>query len=162
MVNIFGIKGGVGATTVAAALTVLTEGTLISDDADPVLNASTGIATVTLGDGPTFHDSGILGVYQTPPDGSIVVVTNCYLALRKAVAANLAGCQVVAIIEPGRALDAKDVTDVLGTRVVAIPRDPTISRCVDAGLLTTRLPRVLADPLLGAIEAQEAREAADA
>jgi len=49
------------------------------------------------------------------------------------------------VTEPDRALTRTDVEDVLGVPVRAeVPWAPAIARAVDAGLLTTRLPRVLA------------------
>ena len=60
------------------------------------------------------------------------------------------------INEPGRALDAKDIEAVTGVPVVTatVPYETAIARTIDAGLLTTRLPRSLARalrPLVAAI-----------
>ncbi|MBW3615154.1 MAG: hypothetical protein KY439_07595 [Actinobacteria bacterium] len=79
---------------------------------------------------------------------SLLVLRPCYLALRRALAAPLRPSAVVLIAEPNRSLDARDVEDVLGVPVRAVvPYDPRIARCVDAGLLSARLPR----PLLAAL-----------
>ena len=52
------------------------------------------------------------------------------------------------INEPGRALTATDIEAILGRPIVAtVAYDPAISRAVDSGLLTTRVPRVLARAL---------------
>ena len=60
------------------------------------------------------------------------------------MAAPIAPSSVVVIDEPGRALSAHDVSEVLGVPVAAtVPIDAAVARAVDAGLLTTRLPRSL-------------------
>ena len=77
-------------------------------------------------------------------DHSLLVIRPCYLALRRALAAPIRPSAVVLVTEPGRALTAADVEDVLGVPVRAeIPWHERIARAVDAGLLTTRLPRLL-------------------
>lgn len=79
---------------------------------------------------------------------SLLVIRPCYLALRSAVAAPVRPSAVVLVEEPKRSLDATDVEDVLGVPVCAVvPWDPSIARCVDAGLLASRLPRPLAAAL---------------
>lgn len=74
---------------------------------------------------------------------SLLVTRACYLA----VMAALEGPRpdgVVLVREPGRALGARDVADVVGAPVVqTVPWDPAISRSVDSGLLLRRLPRSL-------------------
>jgi hypothetical protein len=46
--------------------------------------------------------------------------------------------------EPGRGLGQRDVEHALGVPVEAIVSlDPSVSRAVDAGLLASRLPRVM-------------------
>ena len=74
---------------------------------------------------------------------SLLVLRLCYLGVR-------AACEqprpdgVIVVEEPGRALRSADVASALGIAVVArIPFDPTISRAVDAGLLASRMPRLL-------------------
>jgi MinD-like ATPase involved in chromosome partitioning or flagellar assembly len=79
---------------------------------------------------------------------SLLVLRPCYLSLRRAVAAPMRPSGVVVVSEPGRALGADDVEEVLGVPVRArISVDPAIARAVDAGLLAGRLPRGLAHPL---------------
>ncbi len=79
---------------------------------------------------------------------SLLDLRPCYLALRRALAAPLRPSAVVLVAEPRRSLDAGDVEDVLGVPVRAIvPYDAAIARCVDAGLLSARMPR----PLLAAL-----------
>ena len=84
-------------------------------------------------------------------DASLVVVRGCYLTLRRAVRAPrpLARASgVVLVAEPGRSLGRRDVADVLDRPVLAeVPVRAAIARAVDAGLLPTRLPEVLARPV---------------
>lgn len=83
----------------------------------------------------------------------LLVTRPCYLALRAATAGPVP-TGVVLVTEPGRALGAADVSAVVGAPVVArVPVDPAIARVVDAGLLTSRLPRPLRrlDGLLGPV-----------
>ena len=82
---------------------------------------------------------------------SLLVTRACYLALRRAAAAPCRPDGVVLVTEPGRALRAADVARAVGAPVVAsVSHDPAIARAVDAGLLTARLPRLLARELRGA------------
>lgn len=78
---------------------------------------------------------------------SILVVRPCYLALRRAShAPNPDG--IIVVEERSRALRPRDVEQVVGSRILAtVPIDPTISRCVDAGLLAMRIPPLLASSL---------------
>lgn len=79
---------------------------------------------------------------------SLLVLRPCYLALRKAMAAPLRPSAVVLVEEEKRSLDALDVEDVLGVPVRAVvPWHPAIARSVDAGLLGSRLPGMLAGAL---------------
>jgi len=88
-------------------------------------------------------DSAPTATLVAESDRSLLVLRPCYLALRRAVAAPRPS-GVVLVCEPDRALAAADVEDVLGVRVIAeIPWDPAVARAVDAGLLSTRLPRRL-------------------
>lgn len=82
---------------------------------------------------------------------SVLVTRQCYLALRRVVAHGPRPTGVVLVCEPGRALTGRDVEHAVGAPVVAeIPWDPAISRAVDAGMLTSRMPRSLSQPLLEA------------
>lgn len=74
---------------------------------------------------------------------SVVVVRNCYLALRRLSALPERRRTVVLIEEAGRALSRRDVAGVAPGPVVAVPWDPGVARAVDAGLLASRLPRAL-------------------
>jgi hypothetical protein len=82
-------------------------------------------------------------------DASVVVVRGCYLALRRAVRSPVLACTVGAVLvdEPGRSLARREVADVLGVPILArVPIRDQVSRAVDAGVLATRLPDVLARP----------------
>lgn len=75
---------------------------------------------------------------------SVLVVRPCYLALRRAVAVGVRPTGVVVVSEPWRALRAGDVAQAVGAPVLAeVPVDAAVARVVDAGLLTSRLPRSL-------------------
>ncbi len=94
---------------------------------------------------------------------SLLVTRPCYLSLRRAArlvagrgdadaVGSLVPSGVVVVREQGRALEARDVADVLGVEVRAeVPLDPVVARAVDAGLLASRLPRSLARSLQGLI-----------
>jgi hypothetical protein len=104
------------------------------------------------------HRVVIDGGTGTPPaalhelvDRSLLVTRSCYLALRRAVASQLRPSGIVLVSEPGRALRAVDVETAVGAPVIAtVAIDPAVARAVDAGLLTSRLPRVIQRDLRGA------------
>jgi hypothetical protein len=79
-------------------------------------------------------------------DRSLLFLRLCFLAVqaaRAAVGANRVD-DLVIVEEPGRSLTCADMTSALGVPVAArVPVDPSISRAVDAGLLTARMPRML-------------------
>jgi len=79
---------------------------------------------------------------------SLLVTRPCYLALRDAVALPVRPTGVVLVDEPGRGLRGADVEHALGVPVEATVRiDPSVARAVDAGLLSSRPPRVIAREL---------------
>lgn len=101
--------------------------------------------------GTTLPPSELLHLSDT----CLLVVRPCYLALRRAMtmAPSLDPwvTGVVLVTEPGRALRGTDVARSLGVPVVAeVPLDPAVARAVDAGLLLSRLPRALSQPLASA------------
>lgn len=103
-------------------------------DADVVVDAGASTPSPDLVDGAT----------------SLLVVRPCYLALRRIVTSGVTPDAVVVVNEPGRALTATDVGRAVGAPVVAnLPFDPAVSRAVDAGMLSTRLPRTLDQGLEG-------------
>ncbi|HEY7437779.1 MAG TPA: hypothetical protein VIC35_00115 [Acidimicrobiia bacterium] len=121
---------------------------------DPPAEAEAGAAlAVALRDAevPTIVDAG---VPATPAaralvevaDASLIVLRECYLALRNATRSGLSARArgLVVVDEPGRALSSREMTDVLGLPTVATVRSHEgVARCVDAGVLTTRMPRDL-------------------
>lgn len=141
---------------VAPDLTLVPRGAAPLDAVAP--DACAALATRLRGDDRTTVADVALGPFTSPAlaavvegaDASVVVVRGCYLALRRAVrvpaVANASG--VVVVDEPGRALGAREVADVLGLPVLAtVPVRAAIARVVDAGVLPTRVPDALARPL---------------
>jgi hypothetical protein len=94
------------------------------------------------GTGPAWQTATVAGAR------SVLVVRNCYLALRRAVQHPLRPDGVVLVTEPGHALDVRDVEAVMvGVSVTTVRVDPAVGRAVDAGLLAVRLPRGLRSDL---------------
>jgi hypothetical protein len=84
-------------------------------------------------------------------DPTLLVTRGCYLALRRAVRDLLPPAGVILVEEPGRALGANEVAEVVGAPIVArVPVRPAIARAIDAGVLAARLPVAL-DLAAGAI-----------
>ena len=106
-------------------------------------------ALLTADGRPVVADCGSApdGVARTVAAGatrSVLVTRLCFLSLRRALVAPIRPSEVVLLIEPGRALVRRDVEDCVGAPVVAeVAVDPLVARAVDAGLLSTRLPRGL-------------------
>ncbi len=102
---------------------------------------------------PTFVD---LGTASTPAaqavlevsDVVLMVVRGCYLTLRRAVAApGLVATHGILLVDEGRSLGAREVSDVLGRPVLArFPVRAAIARAIDAGVIASRLPEQLARP----------------
>lgn len=75
---------------------------------------------------------------------SLLVTRACYLALRRAAAAPMRPSGIILLTEAGRTLSRSDIESVLGAPVRAeIAMDPAVARAVDAGVLSSRLPRGL-------------------
>ncbi|NLV56149.1 MAG: hypothetical protein GXY13_11110 [Acidimicrobiales bacterium] len=82
---------------------------------------------------------------------SLLVVRNCYLGLRRAVAPPVQPSGLVLVREPGRSLTRRDVESCIAAPVVAdVEVDRAMARAVDAGLLLHRTPRAVAAALRGA------------
>lgn len=117
--------------------------------------APLGSFTRAPGDDVVVVDAGVLHGLDAPAasvvaraDRSLLVMRPCFLALRRAARLGGRPHGVVLVTEPGRALGAADVSDVLGAPVLAeVPVDASISRAVDAGLLAVRCPQVLVSAL---------------
>lgn len=99
--------------------------------------------------GPVVVDAGLLpggvaGYIVDAADLSLLVLRPCYLALRRAIAQSRRPDGLIVVGEAGRALGSADMSDVLRVPVRAeIDHDPVVARAVDAGLLASRLPRIL-------------------
>lgn len=102
--------------------------------------------------GPVVADVGVVGgeVSGVRPmlcatgDRTTLVVRACYMALQRARSLPVVVDDIVEVVEGGRALRTLDIESVLGQRVSSrLGFDPLISRTVDAGLMTRRLPRPL-------------------
>ena len=128
----------------------------------PAAEAGAALA-VALRDGPvpTLVDAGVADgpagrALLEVSDATIVVVRGCYLTLRRSVRHPALGraAGLVVVEEPGRAIGAKEIADVLGRPVVArVPARDAIARAVDAGVLAHRLPDALARPTVTALRA---------
>lgn len=172
-ITLVGAKGGSGTSTVAAALALhlaksqpvdLVDQAAAPDLAGllgmpsgqhrtiitPALNLYTGSGIV--GDGTAavrVIDAGT-DHYRTTRGASRYLVTReCYLSLRRASALDLSDyAGLVLVQEPGRALGASDVAQVLGLPIAArIPIRSSIARAIDAGVLATRLPETLGEAM---------------
>lgn len=158
----YAAKGGQGCSTVAtvAALMSAEHGPTIlvgGPDVAALLAQPAGSETFEVGAltvAPTVPEDydpsrhALIIDAGTDPDAECygvryLVTRPCYLALRRAMhTARPDG--VVLITEPGRALDASDVAEVVGAPIRAeVATDPAVARAVDAGLLASRLPRTL-------------------
>ena len=134
--------------------------------------AADGLALLPRGDGPLSSERAevlarLLAVDDRPvvvdcgtdPGGvalavagsatrSVLVTRPCFLALRRATSLAVRPSEIVLLTEPGRALGRVDVERAVGAPVVAeVAVDPQVARAVDAGLLTSRLPRAFARDL---------------
>jgi len=92
-------------------------------------------------------DAGRCGTVALPSAATQIVITRgCYLSLRRFAelsALSESETRIVLIDEPGRALTQRDVEAALGRVDVTLPWDPAVARAVDAGLLSSRMPRSL-------------------
>ncbi|MEO6987176.1 MAG: hypothetical protein ABI239_00835 [Aquihabitans sp.] len=108
------------------------------------LLAATG-GTVVVDCGRLDGDHPVAVTVAAEADRSLLVTRLCFLGLRRAAQAPLRPSGVVVIREPGRALTVADAERTIGAPVVAdVMIDPAVGRAIDAGLLTSRLPRSLA------------------
>ena len=76
----------------------------------------------------------------------VLVVRNCYLALRRVVWQPQRPDVAAVVIEPDWPLTATDVADILpDVPKVVVAWDPKVAGIIDAGLLAARYPDALAD-----------------
>lgn len=117
--------------------------------------AAAGITANSLDDAIGYHRNDFEHiVIDNPPTGAIDdglvigVVTNCYLNLRTWTANSSHVDLFIYRHTPGRALTCCDVETVIGQPIaVTITDDAAISRSVDSGLITTRPPASLTNPI---------------
>ena len=75
-------------------------------------------------------------------DHCLLVTRPCFLSLRRAAQAPTRPSGVILVDEPGHSVGGREVERATGAPIVAtVSFDPAIARAVDAGLLTSRLPR---------------------
>lgn len=171
--NFYTVKGGQGATTLAAAAAVRTA-KLLPDHTTTIVVADQGeledlaaafgvsmpswdgIIEVPLHEGSLtaysreaamcadiIEPDYTIGHEWRPGTNNVLVIRACYLALRRAVSKDDRPDLAVFIPEPGRALGRDDIERALGCKVIEAPWDPAVSRAVDAGILTFKVPATL-------------------
>ncbi|HYZ98440.1 MAG TPA: hypothetical protein VE575_06790 [Acidimicrobiales bacterium] len=152
-VSVVAPKGGQGATTVAATLAVLAAVLGVSRDRTEPWDVCGNHRQLVAATSRPARWAGDVQIIDGPApgaDSTVLVVRNCYLAVRKAAAVAWVGQRadhVVVIREPGRAITPRDIAATVGlpaTVVTTLEADPAVARSVDAGLLTRpRPPRSL-------------------
>lgn len=147
----------------------LAAGTRDPGDLDRLrLAATSHLGLVPAGGATSFDDHSLVDLAHAVPEHTIVdfgtlqppealrpliradwlVLRPCYLALRKAARLDRRPQGVVVVREPGRALTSRDIQSVVGAPVVGeVTVNESVARSVDAGLLSTRLPRRLAEEI---------------
>lgn len=129
---------------VAPDLQVIVRGKgVLSPDAEVLVEALADFDQLTIVDCGTLSTAVAVGMAAAATQ-RLVVTRPCYLALRALRATPVRPTGVIMVDERGRALGRSDVEAVVGAPVIAsIASDPAIARALDAGLLSTRLPRGL-------------------
>ncbi len=90
-------------------------------------------------------DAQRLDQLDARPGGLFVVVLRgpCYLGLRTITTCGVRADGIVLLMEPGRSLTRRDVSDVCDVPVIAeIAVTANVARTIDAGLLVSRLHRL--------------------
>jgi hypothetical protein len=94
---------------------------------------------------------GAAATVAASAERGVLVTRPCFLALRRAARAAVRPTEAILVAEPGRSLTRRDLEAALGVPVVAVVEvDPAVARAVDAGLLSSRLPRGLGRELRSA------------
>lgn len=123
-------------------------------------------------DAGTVTDTSPSIRFVIDPHKAILVTRACYIALKRAVALQTPSpAGIILIEEPGRALGALDVEDVIGAPIAGrvaetlgapvmatVPRSAATARAVDAGMLSFRLPKELDRPLTELVEGKGGKE----
>jgi Mrp family chromosome partitioning ATPase len=132
------IPRGSGALVDERRARVLAE--VLAADPRPVV-VDAGLVEERHSGGPAPHVGRVLVVSATR---SLLVTRACVVALHRAKRLSVRPAGVVLVQGDRRALDRRDVEQLLEAPVVAeVPEDDATARRVDAGLLTARLPRDL-------------------
>lgn len=159
-IHVYGAKGGVGTSTVAAliALEAQRDGYRVSlrageshGDADRVADLRGILGHVDRSDdlyiclGPDDGPPLIVrdqGVWDGSHDGDgpvYIVARACYLSARRMVDLPRRVTGIILVEEPGRALQVADIEAVAERPVVArVPVTERTARFIDSGLLATR------------------------
>jgi hypothetical protein len=161
-INLVGAKGGVGTSVLTVALAMHFDASAYGPSLRAVQDHRAIAALpppevdeviTSFGDGShRFRDAGTdmhLPDANVWPWRNVLVVDNSYLALRTVRLAATQFDGLIVMMRPQRALLLADVRDVLPTvpLVGTVDESVEMARCIDAGLLRTRLPRLFARQL---------------
>ena len=164
-ITLIGVGGGTGTSTVAAVLALIGRTMVPTELVTGEHDRTAALLGVALDEDPRGEILGGLRLVVAPSGNSELTVVDggalagtppmphgpgerrlgvlrgpCYLALRSVLAAGQHGLDgLILVAEPGRALSARDATDVTGLDVVAtVLASPAVARIIDAGLLASR------------------------
>ena len=172
-IQFIGAKGGVGASTIAATTGLLYaaagQRTLLLDhskygDLSAILGLSNTdrlrevvnnldlapVDPISIVNYSSYdyvlHDAGLDRVSLAAT--TVLVSTTCYLAARRVVSKDMSADRLVCMAGNGRALTPADIERATGVPLAAtVLEDPLVARCIDAGILTSRIPRQLREQL---------------
>jgi hypothetical protein len=154
-------KGGLGTTTVACAIALtysrthptlkvgLVDGSRFNDclsvlglnPQSPSIDGVTVIGKEAEGYDVLVIDAGVTD--KLDPEAIIVnVVRNEYLSLKAETFARLSNDFTVALIHDEYALNAKDVSNIVSSKVFNFPISSAMSRAIDAGMFTSRFEQL--------------------
>lgn len=130
------------ATPITPALSLVPAGDTTNEPAG-FREVPSSLQAVTVVDAGTVRSEMSMGAgLVTASDTSILVLRPCYLAARRAAVSTLRVDGIVIVEEPGRALKPYDIAEVVGVPILAtVPWDLSIARVVDAGRVSSKLPR---------------------
>jgi hypothetical protein len=143
---------------VGGHVALLPAGDRATTDASPEAGAALGVVLAT-DERLTIADAGLartvaLQAVVEVSDVSVLVLRDCYLAVRRAVAHPLTvHASGVVVVTEGRALEARHIVDVLRLPLLGeVPLRSEVARAVDAGVLPARLPKGLERPARRVVE----------